>query len=135
MHGKTLGTCIPSDLEIVQPRTQGLCAVQRLWYGNRTRASEPRKGPGYEVGKSVQCSSHLEFAFFKCSSIISVVKLLRKQNNLQILDMFPQKETLTDLTDGKESGIYDHPLQAITKLKGFKIASLNINSLKSYGYG
>jgi hypothetical protein len=49
--------------------------------------------------------------------------------------MSPQKETLTDLTDGKESGIYDHALHAMTKLKGFKIASLNINSLKSYGYG
>ena len=36
-------------------------------------------------GKSVQCSSDPEFAFFKCSSIILVVKLLRKQNNLQIL--------------------------------------------------
>ena len=86
-------------------------------------------------GKSVQCSSDPEYTFFKCSSIILVVKLLRKQNNLQILDMSPQKETLTDLTDGKESGIYDHALHAMTKLKGFKIASLNINSLKSYGYG
>jgi hypothetical protein len=37
------------------------------------------------LGKSVQCSSDPEFAFFKCSSIILVVKLLRKQNNLQIL--------------------------------------------------
>jgi hypothetical protein len=36
-------------------------------------------------GKSVQCSSDPEFAFFKCSSIVLVVKLLRKQNNLQIL--------------------------------------------------
>jgi hypothetical protein len=36
-------------------------------------------------GKSVQCSSDPEFAFFKCSSIILVVKLLSKQNNLQIL--------------------------------------------------
>jgi hypothetical protein len=34
---------------------------------------------------SVQCSSDPEFAFFKCSSIILVVKLPRKQNNLQIL--------------------------------------------------
>jgi hypothetical protein len=37
------------------------------------------------LGKSVQCSSDPEFAFFKCSSIILVIKLLRKQNNLQIL--------------------------------------------------
>ena len=37
--------------------------------------------------------------------------------------------TVKRLTYGTASGIYDHPLHAITKLKGFKIASLNINSL------
>ena len=36
-------------------------------------------------GKNVQCSSDPDFAFFKCSSILLVAKLLRKQNNLQIL--------------------------------------------------
>ena len=41
----------------------------------------------------------------------------------------PQKETLIDLTYGPASGIYDDSLHAVTKLKGFKIASLNINSL------
>jgi hypothetical protein len=39
----------------------------------------------FRPGESVQFSSDLEFAFLKCSSIILVVKLLRKQNNLQIL--------------------------------------------------
>ena len=41
-------------------------------------------------------------------------------NNCPTTEEHPQKETLTDLTYGTASVIYDHPLHAITKLKGFK---------------
>ena len=47
------------------------------------------------------------------------------ENYRPTTDEHPQRETLTDLTYSTESGIFDLQLRAITKLKGFKIASLN----------